>query len=75
MPIQGSSGAGRLNNIGAAHCSTSSAPAGQPDWRRPDQYTYLQGMDRAGWAWEWLRRNSDYRRDAEQQRVDRRCTM
>ena len=23
-------------------------------------YTYLRHMDRAGWAWEWLRRNTVY---------------
>lgn len=32
----------------------------RPDWRDADQYGYLTGLDRAGWAWEWLRRNPDY---------------
>lgn len=74
MPIQGWF-KDRLEGAGAASGRASTTLAGQCDWRCPDQYTYLQGMDRAGWAWEWLRRNPDYRRDAEQQQADLRCTM
>ena len=37
---------------------------GAPDWRDLDAYQHLWDMDRAGWAWEWLRRNADYRADA-----------
>jgi len=30
------------------------------DWRDPDNYKHLLELDRAGWAWEWLKRNSDF---------------
>ena len=26
-----------------------------------DEYAYLRGIDRPGWAWEFLRRNAKYR--------------
>lgn len=26
----------------------------------PADYAYLRDLDRAGWAWEWLRRNPDF---------------
>ena len=29
-----------------------------------DDYAYTRGLDHAGWAWEFLRRNEDYQRDA-----------
>jgi len=32
----------------------------RPDWRDPEQYRHLLDLDRAGWAWEWLRRNPEY---------------
>jgi hypothetical protein len=32
----------------------------RPDWRDVEQYWHLLDVDRAGWAWEWLRRNRDY---------------
>lgn len=32
----------------------------KPDWRNPDDYRHLLDLDRAGWAWEWLRRHRDY---------------
>jgi hypothetical protein len=32
----------------------------RPDWRDVEQYRYLLDLDRAGWAWEWLRRHRDY---------------
>ena len=28
-----------------------------------DDYAYTRGLDHAGWAWEFLRRNEDYQRD------------
>lgn len=28
--------------------------------RKPDDYRRLAGLDRTGWAWEWLRRNPDF---------------
>ena len=33
----------------------------QSCWRDEDDYQYLDGADRAGIAWEFLRRNADYR--------------
>lgn len=30
------------------------------NWRDPTNYKSLLTLDRAGWAWEWLRRNPDY---------------
>jgi len=30
------------------------------NWRNGDHYRYLKGVDRAGFAWEFLRRNADY---------------
>lgn len=32
----------------------------RPDWRDPESYKHLQKLDRAGWAWEWLKRNPDF---------------
>ena len=29
-------------------------------WRDPASYKSLLALDRAGWAWKWLRRNPDY---------------
>ena len=26
----------------------------------PSDYAHLREMDRAGWAWEWLRRNPEF---------------
>lgn len=31
------------------------------DWRDPSRYANLQGLGHSGFAWEWLRRQSDYR--------------
>jgi Family of unknown function (DUF6499) len=33
------------------------------DWRSPADYEPLQNLDTVGLAWEFLRRNPDYRRD------------
>lgn len=33
------------------------------DWRSPRAYDELNRLDRAGFAWEFLRRNADYQRD------------
>lgn len=30
------------------------------DWRDGDSYASLRGMDRTGWAWEWLRRDPGF---------------
>ena len=35
----------------------------RPDWRSPSDYDYLKQLDRAELAWEFLRRNPDYRKD------------
>ncbi|BAV64081.1 DUF2285 domain-containing protein [Sphingobium cloacae] len=32
------------------------------DWRNPASYRPLLDLDRSGWAWEFLRRNPDYRK-------------
>lgn len=37
----------------------------KPDWRNPDDYRHLLDLDRAGWAWEWLRRRRDYVGDGD----------
>ncbi len=37
------------------------APA--PDWRLPSAYAYVDQLDPAGLAWEFLRRNPDYQRE------------
>lgn len=34
-----------------------------PDWRTPSDYAGLRGAAREHWAWEFLRRNPDYRRE------------
>lgn len=41
---------------------TSPPPAWLPDWRRPDAYID-HGDDAVAWAWEFLRRNPEYRKD------------
>lgn len=35
-----------------------------PAWRDAEAYRPLLGLDRSGWAWEWLRRDPAYRRAA-----------
>jgi hypothetical protein len=32
------------------------------DWRSPEAYSKLQNADLAGLAWEYLRRNPEYRK-------------
>ncbi|WP_158703027.1 transcriptional regulator domain-containing protein [Allosphingosinicella vermicomposti] len=41
----------------------SPAPA-ETQWREQSAYQPLRGLDRAGFAWEFLRRNEEYRRTA-----------
>jgi len=31
-----------------------------PDGSDPAAYRWLRGLDRSGWAWEWLRRDPHY---------------
>jgi hypothetical protein len=33
------------------------------DWRSPKTYDYLQDLNSSDLAWEFLRRNADYRAD------------
>lgn len=33
------------------------------DWRAPAAYRHTKNLPAAGFAWEYLRRNGDYRRD------------
>ena len=42
-----------------------SAPCPRPDWRDAESYRHLLDLDRAGWAWDWLRRNPDYVRERQ----------
>jgi hypothetical protein len=42
-----------------------SAPPDAWDWRDGSAYAPLVEVERAGFAWEWLRRDSAYRRDAQ----------
>ncbi len=45
-----------------------------PDWRKVGDYEFTSELDRAGWAWEFLRRNSEYRAEYKsmmEQRSDR----
>jgi len=32
----------------------------RPNWRDSKSYKPLLKLDRAGWAWKWLRRNPEY---------------
>ena len=43
--------------------SNMSQKQSAPDWRSPAAYAYLTDLDLAGFAWEFLRRNPDYRRN------------
>jgi hypothetical protein len=36
-----------------------------PDWRDAEAYAPLLDVDRSGFAWEWLRRDRDYRAEAK----------
>ena len=31
-----------------------------PNWKKAEEYAYTLNLDAEGWAWEFLRRNSDY---------------
>ncbi|WP_435656010.1 transcriptional regulator domain-containing protein [Brucella pituitosa] len=35
------------------------------DWRTPAAYKNVKDLPSAGFAWEYLRRNEDYRKDVE----------
>jgi hypothetical protein len=38
----------------------------RPNWRTPSATTSLHQLDRAGFAWEFLRRNPNYRKEFAQ---------
>ncbi|MFN8680386.1 transcriptional regulator domain-containing protein [Paracoccus sp. P2] len=35
------------------------------NWRTPSAYRHVKDLPAAGFAWEYLRRNEDYRKDVE----------
>lgn len=37
----------------------------KPYWETAGDYAYTKSLDRVGWAWEFLRRNPEYRKDFE----------
>ncbi len=37
-------------------------PTRQPDWRDRSHYDYTASLSRRGWAWEFLRRNPEFRK-------------
>jgi hypothetical protein len=43
---------------------------GRPDWRSTSAVETLDRIDRAGFAWEFLRRNPRYRKEYSQIRKD-----
>ena len=34
-----------------------------PDWRKAQDYSFCESLTREQWAWEFLRRNPEYRQD------------
>jgi hypothetical protein len=38
-------------------------PMSRADWRTPGAYEELRSLDAPGFAWEYLRRNSDFQQD------------
>lgn len=54
----------------AAQDEPSGDRAAWPDWRNSDHYRHLSRLDRAGWAWEWLRRHLAYQQAMPHQKVD-----
>ena len=36
----------------------------RPNWKNDESYAFTEQLDRSGWAWEFLRRNPDYRADS-----------
>lgn len=43
------------------------------DWRTPAAYSHVKNLPPAGFAWEYLRRNEDYRNDVR--RLEQRSTL
>jgi transcriptional regulator len=50
---------------GQAAPPTGTAAAPQRDWKNPDDYGFTEGLDPLGWAWQFLRRNTAYKRQCE----------
>lgn len=54
------------NSEAVSNLARSVAPTSDkacwPNWRHADDYVDLHRLDRAGWAWEWMRRNPEYQR-------------
>jgi hypothetical protein len=42
-------------------------PMSGADWRNPDAYEELRSLDAPGFAWEYLRRNSEFQQHREPQ--------
>lgn len=42
---------------------STSGEGDEPDWRQPETYAYTATLTRAGWAWEFLRRNPAFQAD------------
>ncbi len=61
-PPGGYNATGGATGEGAMSDKMSQKPDGvsHASWRDPANYKSLLNLDRAGWAWEWLRRNPDY---------------
>ena len=37
------------------------------DWRNPDDYEFMNNLFKPGWAWQFIRRNPEYRKDWERE--------
>lgn len=58
------SGIARCVDISAERSPSGPFGSGIPDWRDSEAYDWLDGADPLFWAWEWLRRDPDYRHEA-----------
>jgi hypothetical protein len=45
------------------HMPVETTPMSRADWRTPGAYEELRSLDAPGFAWEYLRRNSDFQQD------------
>ena len=45
------------------------------DWRTPATYAHARNISTAGFAWEFLRRDPDYRRDFRRAKASQRGTV
>jgi hypothetical protein len=44
------------------HLPVETTPMSRADWRTPGSYEELRSLDAPSFAWEYLRRNSDFLR-------------